>query len=153
MTKRKSTKGQTAITKHTYRTKDRVTRNPLKTGGRLRCSGRISSFCSTSDTHDHRLHRITYIQNASVSIMLPYSSGIFNFAYTSTREELIVIFQLKTCQQIRRYLSVLLLWYCLVSESKLLSCVEPDKGHPLFTRFKTCQSLLINYFHLKSGVN
>jgi hypothetical protein len=37
-------------TKHTYKTKDRVTRIPLKTGGELRCSGRVSSSCSTSDT-------------------------------------------------------------------------------------------------------
>ena len=30
-------------TKHTHKTKDRVTRTPLKTGGELRCSGRVSS--------------------------------------------------------------------------------------------------------------
>ena len=30
--------------------KDRVTRTPLKTGGDLRRSGRVRSFCSTSDT-------------------------------------------------------------------------------------------------------
>ena len=49
MTKRKSTKGQTTINK-TYKTKDRVTRTPLKTGGELRCSGRVGSSCPTSDT-------------------------------------------------------------------------------------------------------
>jgi hypothetical protein len=32
----------------THKTKDRVTRTPLKTGGELRCSGRVSSSCSTS---------------------------------------------------------------------------------------------------------
>ena len=37
-------------TKHTYKTKDRVTRTPLKTSGELRCSGRVSSSCSTSGT-------------------------------------------------------------------------------------------------------
>jgi hypothetical protein len=31
-------------TKHTYKSKDRVTRNPLRTGGELRCSGRVSSL-------------------------------------------------------------------------------------------------------------
>jgi hypothetical protein len=30
-------------TKHTYKTKDRVTRTPLKTGGELMCFGRVSS--------------------------------------------------------------------------------------------------------------
>ena len=49
MAKRKSTKGQTTIsTRHTYKTKDRETRTPLTTGGELRCSGRVSSSCSTS---------------------------------------------------------------------------------------------------------
>jgi len=39
--------------KHTHKTKDRVTRIPLKTGGDLRCSRRVSSSCSTSDmTYD-----------------------------------------------------------------------------------------------------
>ena len=32
-------------TKHTQKTKDRVTRTPLKSGDELRCSGRVSSSC------------------------------------------------------------------------------------------------------------
>ena len=32
------------------KTKDRVTRTPLKTGSELRCFGMVSSSCSTSDT-------------------------------------------------------------------------------------------------------
>jgi len=35
-------------TKHYTKTKDRVTRNPLKIGGKLRCSGRVGISCSTS---------------------------------------------------------------------------------------------------------
>ena len=30
-------------TRHTHKTKDRVTQTPLKTGDELRCSGRVSS--------------------------------------------------------------------------------------------------------------
>jgi hypothetical protein len=37
-------------TKHTYKTKDRVTRTPLKTWGEFRCSGKVDSSCSTSGT-------------------------------------------------------------------------------------------------------
>jgi hypothetical protein len=48
--KEKSTKGQQRSTKHTYKNKAGVTRTPLKTGGELRCTGRVSSSCSTSDT-------------------------------------------------------------------------------------------------------
>jgi hypothetical protein len=47
---RKSTKGQRTTYKHTHKTKDRVTRTPLRTGGELRCSGMVTSSCSTSDT-------------------------------------------------------------------------------------------------------
>ena len=36
--------------KHTHKTKDRVTQTQLKTGGELRCTGKVSSSCSTSDT-------------------------------------------------------------------------------------------------------
>ena len=48
--KEKVQKDKQLSTKHTYKTTDRVTRNPQKTGGELRCSGRVSSSCSTSVT-------------------------------------------------------------------------------------------------------
>ena len=48
--KEKVQKGKQRSTKHTYKTKDRVTRTPLNTGDELRCSGRVASSCSTSDT-------------------------------------------------------------------------------------------------------
>ena len=38
-------------TQQTYKTENRVTRTSLKPGGELRCSGRVRSSCSTSDTH------------------------------------------------------------------------------------------------------
>ena len=48
--KEKAQKDKQRSTKHTYQTKDRVTRTLLKTGCELRCSGRVSSSCSTSGT-------------------------------------------------------------------------------------------------------
>jgi hypothetical protein len=60
--KEKVQKAKQRSTKHTYKTKDRVTRIPLKTGGELRCSGRVSSFCSTSDTR-----RINLVTNPVIS--------------------------------------------------------------------------------------
>ena len=48
--------------KHTHKTKDQVTRNPLKTGGELRCSGRVCSSCSTSGTC-----HVTLITNPVIS--------------------------------------------------------------------------------------
>ena len=46
--KEKVQKAKQRSTKHTHKTKDRVTRTPLKTGGELKCFGRVGSSCSTS---------------------------------------------------------------------------------------------------------
>ena len=40
--KEKLKKDKQRSTKHTYKTKDRATRTPLKTGGEFGCSGRVS---------------------------------------------------------------------------------------------------------------
>jgi hypothetical protein len=48
--KEKAQKDKQRSTKHTHKTKDRVTRTPLRTGGELKWSGMVSSSCSTSDT-------------------------------------------------------------------------------------------------------
>ena len=53
---------QKRSTKHTHKTKDLVTRTPLKTRGELRCSGRVGSSCSTSDT-DHEC-RLKLVKNS-----------------------------------------------------------------------------------------
>ena len=48
--KEKVQKNKQRSTKHTHKTKDRVTWTPQKTAGELMCSGRVSSSCSTSGT-------------------------------------------------------------------------------------------------------
>ena len=50
MTERKRTTGHTHndLQNTTQKTKDRVTRTPLKTGGEHRCSGRVGNSCSTN---------------------------------------------------------------------------------------------------------
>ena len=60
--KKKVQKDKQRSTKHTYKTKDRVTRTPLKTGGELRCFGRVSSSCSTSSTR-----RVDIVTNPVIS--------------------------------------------------------------------------------------
>ena len=42
MAKKKVQKNKQRSTKHTYKTKDRVTRTSLKTEGELRCSGMVA---------------------------------------------------------------------------------------------------------------
>jgi hypothetical protein len=48
--KKKYKKNKQQSTKHTHKTKDRVTRTLPKTGVELGCSERVSNSCSTSDT-------------------------------------------------------------------------------------------------------
>ena len=48
---KRDNKDKQRSTKHTHKTKDRVLRTPLKIGSELRCTGRVSSSCSTSGTH------------------------------------------------------------------------------------------------------
>ena len=60
--KEKVQKDKQRSTKHTYKTKDRITRTPLKTGGELMCSSRSSSSCSTSNTC-----RVNLVRNPVIS--------------------------------------------------------------------------------------
>ena len=49
--KEKVQKDKQRSTKHTYKTKDRETRAPLKSRGEPRCSGRVGSSRFTIGTH------------------------------------------------------------------------------------------------------
>jgi hypothetical protein len=61
--KEKVQKDKQRYTEHTYKTKDRVTRTPLKTGGELKCSGTVGNSCSTSDTR-----RVNLVANPVISM-------------------------------------------------------------------------------------
>jgi hypothetical protein len=56
----KSQKDKHRSTKHTHKTKDRVTRTPLKTGGELRCPGRVGSSCSKKGVQTSHKTLISY---------------------------------------------------------------------------------------------
>ena len=74
MAKRKGQKDKQRSTKHTHKAKDRATRTPLRTGVARRCSGRVSSTCSTSGTH-----RVNIVTNPVISHLYvsPPSRHIF----------------------------------------------------------------------------
>ena len=55
--KEKAQNDKQRSTNHTHKTKDRVTRTPLKTEDELGCFGRVSSSCSTSGTR--RMYSVT----------------------------------------------------------------------------------------------
>ena len=60
--KKKGKKTNTDPQNITHKTKDRVARTPIKTGVELRCSGRVSSSCSTSGTR-----RVNLVTNPVIS--------------------------------------------------------------------------------------
>ena len=60
--KEKGQKEKQRYTNITHKTKDRVTRTPLKTGDEIRCSGMESSSCSTSGAG-----RVTLVTNLVIS--------------------------------------------------------------------------------------
>ena len=68
--KEKVQKDKQRSIKHTYKTKDRVTRTPRKTGKEIKCSGRVSSSCSTSDGYDLCMHSVFH----TIKPMLNFSS-------------------------------------------------------------------------------
>ena len=89
--KEKVQKDQQRTRKHTYKTKDRVTRTPLKTGGELRCSGRVSSSCFTSDTR-----RVNLVTNPVIS----YERG--NNREVFTRSGTYIYISVVICGQSRK---------------------------------------------------
>jgi hypothetical protein len=60
--KEKVQKDKQRSTRPTYKTKDRVTRTPVKTGGELMCFAGVSSSCSTSGTR-----RVNLVINSVIS--------------------------------------------------------------------------------------
>jgi len=62
MAKRNTQKYTQRSAKHTHKTKDRVTTNSTINRGELRCSGMVSSSCSTSDTR-----RVNLVTNPVIS--------------------------------------------------------------------------------------
>ena len=73
----KEQKDKQRSTKHTHKTKDRVTGTPLKTGGEIKCSGRVSSSCSISDTRRVNLatNPVIFIIKFKVLLEVPNAIG------------------------------------------------------------------------------
>jgi hypothetical protein len=118
MAKRKSTKGQRS-TKHTCKTKDQVTRTPLKTWGELWCSRRVSSSCSTSGTR-----HVNLVTNPVISREWGKDREVFTTSGTylwSLRSVELVGQELLTLQSTRAHLS----FFSVVPVAQsLVICVE-----------------------------
>ena len=81
MAKRKKYKQRS--TKHTHKTKDRVTQTPLKTGGELGCSGKVSSSCSNTGTR--RVNLVTNpVMNEEMTV---YDKWNISISYLVVKNE------------------------------------------------------------------
>jgi hypothetical protein len=84
---------QQRSTKHTYKTKDRVTRTPLKTWGELRCSGRVSSSCSTGGTVGYAIGFFLYWFGIFCFRKLKFITFMYNYAFCTNKVILILDFR------------------------------------------------------------
>ena len=64
----------------TQNNKDRATRTQLKIGVELRCSGRVGSFCSNSDTRRINEKYLKILRTIKGEIQINYY-GRFNFGF------------------------------------------------------------------------
>jgi hypothetical protein len=87
--KGKGQKDKQRSTTQTHKTRDRVSRSPLKAGGELRCSRRVSSSCSTSgirrvnletcSRHDIAEKLMSWPHSVTLSWFQPNQSLLFLF--------------------------------------------------------------------------
>ena len=103
-------KNKKLSTKHTHKTKDRVARTLLKTGGELRCFGQLSSFYSTSGTRrDIFFSKLT----ATVGHLWNYSvRGGFMHTYKYKYEYLTQLLALFQSNPGSFFVGVFLLLFC-----------------------------------------
>ena len=103
-------------TKHAHKTKDQVTRTPLKTWSELRCFVRVSSSCSTSGTR-----RVNLVTNPVISHEWGKDREVFtniNKKNQSSQVQLIsrtasTIYYSKLHRQNIIYYCSILKWKCL----------------------------------------
>jgi hypothetical protein len=74
-----------SLQSHSHKTKDWATRTPLKNGNELRCSGRVSSSCSTSGTH-----HVTLVTN--LVITHEWGKNDFNYIWDNS-----ILLDILTC--------------------------------------------------------
>ena len=118
-------KDEQRSTKHTYKTKDRVTRTPLKTGGEIRFSGRVSSSCPTSDTR-----RVNLVTNPVISHERGKDRGVFTTSGTYPWSLSVI---------------VLLSYWCLSSILSNPSRAPPTVFLGFHNHFNVCVLFIIVY--------
>ena len=148
-------KGQTdnqRSTKHTHKTKDRVTQTPLRIGGEIRCSGGVDSSCSTSGTRRGNLAsipiKISQVKPQECTSCLHSSMTIVSFVYC-----IAVYLYLMKAEILRNYfMGALLLCYAHRSLSRSI-IMQIRQISRTFKKVLIEKSLYISIFHSKNKCN
>jgi hypothetical protein len=128
---------KTWSTKYTYKTKDRVTRIPLKTGVELRCSGRVNSSCSTSGTRRVIIFVIDQLDFERRWCVLSESDFLGHFFFQFTN--------ISCC-----YLKAHIIYFCIFQFNGQKKKVQMDKTWSTKYTYKTKDR--VTRIPLKTGV-
>ena len=131
MPKEKVQKYKQQSAKHTDKTKDRVTRTPLKTGGELRWFERVSSSCSTSGTC-----RVNQVTNPVISHKWGNDREVFTTSGTYPWSFVTQIFHNGGDRKMFEVMTSTLPIWTLGSVASLLAATlyqgNPDRNHKLW---------------------
>ena len=105
-------------TKHTHKTKDRATQIPLKIRGELRCSGMVSSYCSTSG-----IRRVVLYVTVCTGVVLYVIVWTAAVMYLNVCSGIVV--WVSICINTKYYVAYLY-WSCLLRDCLYRSCLLRD---------------------------
>jgi len=105
-------------TKHTHKTKDRATQIPLKIRGELRCSGMVSSSCSTSG-----IRRVVLYVTVCTGVVLYVIVWTAAVMYLNVCSGIVV--WVSICINTKYYVAYLY-WSCLLRDCLYRSCLLRD---------------------------
>jgi hypothetical protein len=168
MVKRKSTNND--LQNITHKTKDRVTRTPLKTGAEIRCFARVSSSCSTSGTHrnDLKMNIIFYFiyslknKNKCRNFQI-FNLNIKNITLTFS-EEVLCLFDLvfylqnriSTVQRIKkteeRVCNATFNNISVTSWQSVLLGEETEENRPVVNHWQTLSHNVVSSMHRPSRI-
>ena len=117
MIKRKSTNND--LQNITHKTKDRVTWTTLKTRSELRCSGRVSSSCSTSGTR-----RVNLVTNSVINHEWGKDREVFTTSETYPRLFARQTFHMLYCWHLLLYLCYVQYYIYIPCSMYMQQCIK-----------------------------
>jgi hypothetical protein len=137
--KEKVQKDKQRSTKHTHKTKDRVTRTPIETRCELRCSGRVSISCSTSGTRRvtnvvrYRWNHVASLLSVAVSMLLLHVNSLLFFMWLLHVNCFVVFYVIATRELFCCFLCDCYTWIVFVVFSKQIQRIICSSSDTIIT--------------------